>query len=166
MLSKYLTQFSVEGLGCVPSLLFDLRPNYGGGPPSKDPMDALLHSPPNPAAGHCQPSPPPETPGHPQASLGRSLVGSLLLSPRSWCTRFCLCPPRVYFPVLCKFSWLCGGLMATSFKKAYAIPRSAAPRAPAPQQSTADPQLLRRHPDTVLSQSVWDLWVLVHTKYV
>ena len=29
-------------------------------------------------------------------------------APFSWvpvCTRFCLCPPRVYFPVLCKF-WL------------------------------------------------------------
>ena len=37
-------------------------------------------------------------PGHSQASLGQSLVGSLLLSPRSWCTRFCLCPPGVYFP--------------------------------------------------------------------
>ena len=31
MLSKSFTQFSVEGRGCVPSLLFDLRPNYGGG---------------------------------------------------------------------------------------------------------------------------------------
>ena len=31
MLSKSLIQFSVDGKGCVPSLLFDLRPNYGGG---------------------------------------------------------------------------------------------------------------------------------------
>ena len=31
MLSKSLTQFSVDGWGCVPSLLFDLRPNYDGG---------------------------------------------------------------------------------------------------------------------------------------
>ena len=38
---------------------------------------------PNPAAGHCQPTPPPETPGHSGASLGQSLVGSLLLSPGS-----------------------------------------------------------------------------------
>ena len=30
MLSKSLIQFSVEGQGSVPSLLFDLRPNYGG----------------------------------------------------------------------------------------------------------------------------------------
>ena len=58
---------------------------------------------PNPAAGHHGPTPPPETPGHSQTSLGQSLVGSLLLSPGSWCTRLCLCPPRVYFPVLSKF---------------------------------------------------------------
>ena len=52
----------------------------------------------DPAAGHHYPMPPLETPGHSQTSLGQSLVGSLLLSPRSWCTRFCLCPPGVYFP--------------------------------------------------------------------
>ena len=31
MLSKCLIQFSVDVWVCVPSLLFDLRPNYGGG---------------------------------------------------------------------------------------------------------------------------------------
>ena len=34
-------------------------------------------------------------------------------APFSWVlvhTRFCLCPPRVYFPVLCKFWHLCGGV--------------------------------------------------------
>ena len=31
MLNKSLVQFSVDGQWCVPSLLFDLRPNYGGG---------------------------------------------------------------------------------------------------------------------------------------
>ena len=30
MMRKSLIQFSVKGWGCVPSLLFDLRPNYGG----------------------------------------------------------------------------------------------------------------------------------------
>ena len=30
-LSKSLIQFSIDGLGCVPSLLFDLRPNNDGG---------------------------------------------------------------------------------------------------------------------------------------
>ena len=40
---------------------------------------------PDPAAGHCRPKPPLDTPGHSWASLGQSLVGSLLLSPGSWC---------------------------------------------------------------------------------
>ena len=31
MLGKSLIQFSADGLGCVPSLLFDLKPNYGEG---------------------------------------------------------------------------------------------------------------------------------------
>ena len=30
ILSKSLIQFSVDGWGCVLSLLFDLRPNYDG----------------------------------------------------------------------------------------------------------------------------------------
>ena len=43
--------------------------------------------------------------------------------------------------------------MATSSKRAYAIPRPAAPRAPALQQATADMYLHRRDSDTVLAQS-------------
>ena len=31
ILSKYLIQFSVDGQGCVPTLLFGLWPNYGRG---------------------------------------------------------------------------------------------------------------------------------------
>ena len=45
------------------------------------------------------------------------------------------------------------GLMATSSKRAYAIPRSATPWAL--QQATADLYLHRRHSDTVLAQSLW-----------
>ena len=40
---------------------------------------SCAHTDPNPAAGHREPMPPPETPGHSQASLGQFLVGSLLL---------------------------------------------------------------------------------------
>ena len=58
------------------------------------------------------------------------------------------------------------GLMATSAKGAYAIPRSATPRAPALQQAIADPHLCRRPSNTVLSQSLWGLWVLVRTRFV
>ena len=46
---------------------------------------------PDPAAGHHQPMPLPDTPGHSQASLGQSLVGSLLLSHGSWCTQGFVC---------------------------------------------------------------------------
>ena len=56
--------------------------------------------------------------------------------------------------------------MATSSKRAYAIPKSAAPRAPALQQSTADPYLHRRDSNAVLSQSLWGLWVLMRTRFV
>ena len=110
---------------------------------------------PNPAAGHFRPTPPLETPGHSWASLSQPLVGSLLLSTGSWCTQVSVCAlQESVFPVLCKFWRLCGGLMATSSKRAYAISRSTAPRAPAPQQSTGDSYLYRRHPNTVLSQSL------------
>ena len=46
---------------------------------------------PDPAAGHRQPTPLLETPGPSQASLGQSLLGSLLLSPGSWCTQGFVC---------------------------------------------------------------------------
>ena len=42
---------------------------------------------PDPGAGHRQPMPLTETPGHSQASLDQSFVGSLLLSPGSWCAQ-------------------------------------------------------------------------------
>ena len=58
------------------------------------------------------------------------------------------------------------GLLVTSSQRAYAIPKSAAPRAPALQQAIADPHLCRRPSNTVLSQSLWGLWVLVRTRYV
>ena len=46
---------------------------------------------PDPVAGHRRPTPPPETPGHPQASLGQSLVGLMLLSPGSSCGQGFVC---------------------------------------------------------------------------
>ena len=55
--------------------------------------------------------PPPETPGPSQASLGQSLVGSLLLSLGSWCTQGFVCAlQESVSPVLCKFWWLYGGV--------------------------------------------------------
>ena len=58
---------------------------------------------PDPAAGHHQLMLPPETPGHLQASLGQSLVQSLLLSPESWCIQGFVCVlQESVSPVLCK----------------------------------------------------------------
>ena len=56
---------------------------------------------PDPAADHRRPSPPPETPGHSQASLSQSLVGSLLLSPGSWCTQGSVCALQESVPQSC-----------------------------------------------------------------
>ena len=87
----------------------------------------------NPAAGPRWPTPLTETPGHSQASLCQSLVGSLLLSLGSWCAQGSVCSlSESVFPVLCKFWRLYCGLMVTFSKRAYAISRSTVPRAPAP----------------------------------
>ena len=72
---------------------------------------------PNHAAGHHWPTSPLETPGHSQASLGQSLVESLFLSPGSWYIRFYLYPPRVCFPVLCKFWQFYGGVNGDLLQK-------------------------------------------------
>ena len=59
MLNKSLIQFSVDGWGCVPSLLFELRANYGGGNEDNDnllqnvPCMTAALSTPDPVAGHC-----------------------------------------------------------------------------------------------------------------
>ena len=107
MLSKYLIQFSVDGWGCVPFLLFDLRPNYGGG--NEDNGDLLqkvlcMH--------FCTQCPwscsrPPPTHASTEDSwtlVGKSGSVSCEVSVSfSWVlvyTRFCWCPLRVCFPSL------------------------------------------------------------------
>ena len=114
MLSKSLIQFSVDGWSYVPSQIFTW------GQTMVEVMKVMVTSfkwshactatlSAQPCSRPHWPTPMLETPAHSQASLGQSLVGSLLLSPGSWCTRFCLCSPRVYFPVLCKFWQFYGG---------------------------------------------------------
>ena len=123
MLSKSLIQFYIDGWGCVPSLLFDLRPNYGGGDGDLLQKVPCMHCCPQCPQPCSRPLPthtPPETPGRSRASLGQPLVGSLLLSPGSWCTQGFVCAlQESVSPVLCKFWWLMG-LMMTSSKRAYA----------------------------------------------
>ena len=141
MFSKSSIQFSVDGLGCVSSLLFDLRPNYGGG--NEDNGDLLQKVPCKHSCTQC-----PQTLQQATADLclprgswtltgqpGSVFVG--ITVPFFWvlvCTSFCLCAPRVCFP--CKSCVRSGNsmvvLVVTSSKRAYAIPRSTEPRAPAP----------------------------------
>ena len=93
-----------------------------------------------------------------------SPVGSLLLSPWTRCTRFCLCPPRVRFPVLCSSGCSVVWLMVTPSERTYAIPKSAAPRAPAPAADHCQPVPPQETLKHSLSQSLWGLCVLVHTR--
>ena len=138
MLSKPLIQFSVNGWGCVPSLLFTwgqtmvevMKIMVTSFKRSHARTAALIA---NPAAGHRQPTPLLESPGHSWASLGQPLVESLLLSSGSWCTQGSVCAPQESVSQSCVSSGgSMVGLMATSAKGAYAIPRSATPRAHAP----------------------------------
>ena len=89
MLSKSLIQFYVDGWSCVPSLLFTwgktmvevmkiMVTSLERSHACAATLSAL-----NPAAGHHQPTPLPETPRHPQASLDSLLQGhcSFLLGP-------------------------------------------------------------------------------------
>ena len=114
MLSKSIIQFSVDVWGCVPSLLFDLRSNYGGS--NADNGDLLQKVPcthcytqcPQPCSRPPPTMPLPETPGHTQASLSQSLVGSLLLSPGSSAHKALFVPSQSLFPLSCVSS---GGSM-------------------------------------------------------
>ena len=117
MLSKSLIQFFVNGWGCVPSLLFDLGPNYGGG--SEDDGDLLQQVP----RTHCYTHNPQPCglplPAHAAARDSWRLPGksgsvscgghcSFLLGPDAH--KFLFLPSKSCFPVLCKSWWLSGGV--------------------------------------------------------
>ena len=105
MLSKSLIQFSVDGWGCVPSLFFDPRPNYGGGNEDNDDLLQKISC----MQCHTQcpwlcrrPLPTHASAGDSWKFTGKSgSVSCGITAPFSWVlvhTRFCLCPPRVCFP--------------------------------------------------------------------
>ena len=125
--------------------------NYGGGNEGNGDLLKRSHactatlSAPNPTTH--RPMPPPETPGHPQASPGQSPVGSLLLSSGSWCIGFLLCTLRVYFPVLCKLWQLYGGVNGDLLQEGLCHTQVCCTQSPCPcsrppptRTSTADAQ--------------------------
>ena len=171
MLSKYLIQFSVDGQGCVHSLSFDLRPNCGRG---NEDNDDLLQKFPCYTQWPLPCSRPPLT--HASTGDSRTLIGKSgsvscgVTAPFCWVLgvrKVLFVPSKSLFPQSCVSSdGSMVGLTATSSKRAYAISRAAAPKPLPLQQPTADPYLHRRHPNTVLSPSLWGSWVLVRTKFV
>ena len=98
------------------------------------------------AADHCWPTPPPETSGHSRASLGQSLVGSLLLSPGSWCAQGFVCAlPESVSPVLCKFWQLCVGVNGDLLQEGSCHTQVCCTQSPCPLwQATAASYLHRR----------------------
>ena len=107
MLSKSLIRFSVDGRGCVPTLVFDLRQNKVGVMKimvtsfKRSCAHSVAFSTFDPAAGHCLPKPLPATPGQLQGSLGQSPVRSLFLSPGSWCAKVLFVCSKSLFPHSC-----------------------------------------------------------------
>ena len=172
MLGKLLIQISVDGWSCVPSLLFTW------GQPMVELMKIMVTSikrspactatlsAPNPAAGHHQPTPPPETPGHSLASLGQSVLGSLLLSSGSCCIRFCCALQESTSQSCVSSGSSVVGLMVTSSKRSYVIPRSTAPRGPALAAVHCWPIHLQETLKHSSGSVSVNLWVLVCTRFV
>ena len=76
---------------------------------------------PDPVAGHYQPTPPLEIPGHSQASLAESIVGSLLHS-SSWCTQGFAVPSKGLFPRSCRSSMIKSHWASKSNPWSFSVP--------------------------------------------
>ena len=102
-----------------------------------------------------------------QASLRQSLVGSLLLSPGSWCAQGFVCAlQESVFPVLCKFSWLYGGVNGYLLQKGLCHTQVCCTQSPCPcgrPLLTHTSTETLKHSKARLAQSLWGL--LMHTRY-
>ena len=121
----------------------------------RSPACTATLSAPDPAAGRHPPTPPPEPPGHPRARLGQSPVGSQPLSPGSWCTSFCLCPPRAYCPALRTFWRLCDGVNADLLQEGLRHTQVCCTQSPCPCGRPLLARTSRRCSNPLLSQSLW-----------
>ena len=110
MLSKSLIQLSVDGQGCVPSLLFHLRPNYSGG--NEENGDFLQKVPSRHCCTQCtqpfsRPLPTCASTRDSWTLMGKSgSVSRGVTAPFSWvlvCTGFVCALQKSVSPVLCKF---------------------------------------------------------------
>ena len=172
MLGKSLIQFSVDGLGCIPSLLFHLRPNYGGG--NEDNGDLLQKVP----GTHCCTVSPTLQQATADPCLcqrlldthGQLWVGflwdhcSFLLGPGAHKISFV--PSKSLFPVLCKFWQHNGGLNGDLLQEGLCHTQVCCTQSPCPCSSPLLTGTSAGNTQTVLSQSLWGLWVLVHARFV
>ena len=168
MLSKFLIQFSVDGRGCVPSLLFDLSPNYGGGNEDNGycactvgPVHALPHS-----------LPPTLQQGTADPCLCWKFWVSLLWGRCSFLLgsgvhKVLFVPSSSLFPQSCGSSGSSMvGLMVTSFERVLPYPDLLHPEPLPLRQDTADPYLRRRQSKAFLAQFLWDIWDLVCPSFI
>ena len=81
-------------------------------------------------------------------------------------TRFCLCHPRVCFPVLCKFWQLCGGVNHDLIQEGLCHTHVCYTQSRCSSGSPLLPILPQEMLKHSLSQSLWSPWVLVHTRFV
>ena len=109
---------------------------------------------PSPAAGHCQPTSLPETPGHSWASLSQSLVGSLLLFPGSWYAQSSVCTHQESVsPVLCKFWKLYGGVNGDLLQEGLCHTQVCCTQRPCPCSRPLLTWTCRRHSNT--QRQIW-----------
>ena len=170
ILSISLIHLSVDGWVFVPSLLSDLRPNYLGD--NEDNTDAFKR--PHTCTTTLSILTLQQATVDPHLhwrlmDIHRQVRVCLLWSHCSFLlvpgagTIFMLVPYKILFPHSCVSSGgSMVGLMVTSSKRAYAIPRSAAPRVPAPAAGHCwpiHPQETLKHSKVGLAQSLWSLLV-------
>ena len=118
---------------------------------------------PNPEAGHRQPMPLTETPGHSWASLGQYLVGSLLLFLGPGVHKALFVPSKSLFPQSCEsFGGSMVGLMATPSKRAY-YNQVCCTQSPCP---CGRPLLTHTFSGDTQTQFLLCLWVQLCTRFV
>ena len=94
-------------------------------------------------------------------------VSSGVTAPFSWVLvhGVLLCPPRVYFPGLCKFWQSYGRVNGALLQEGLCHSQVCCTQSPSLRQTTAERYLHRRLSNTVLSQSLWGPCVLVSTGF-
>ena len=121
----------------------------------------------SPAAGHRQPTTLLETPVHSRASVGPSLVGSLLLSPGSWCTQGSVCAfQESVSPVLCKFWQLYGEVNGDLLQEGLCHTQVYSTQSLCPWSSPLLTCTSTGDTQTQFWGSLWGFCVLLCTRYV